>query len=81
MRLEPIFKNNKISSNSQKNNEVMNLLNKKHKLDRTLQISLEKEKANMHVHNSNKIHNENNGNFSFSSTLKLNNNIIIKKKV
>ncbi len=81
MRLEPIFKNNKFSSNSNKNNEIITLLNKKHKLDRSLQISLEKEKVNLNLENSKKIFTENCSHFSFSSTLKLSNNIIIKKKI
>lgn len=81
MRLEPIFRKNKLSSNSNKNNEIITLLNKKHKLDRSLQISLEKEKANLNLENSKKIFTENCSHFSFSSTLKLSNNIIIKKKI
>ncbi len=77
MRLEPIFKNNKLSSKSDKNKEILNLLSKKHKLDRTLQISLEKEMYNKSCQSNE----SNEATFSFSNTLKLNSNIIIKKKI
>jgi hypothetical protein len=67
--LEPIFSKNKISSSGNKNEEIIKLLNKKHKLDTNLQILLEKARKNSNTD-------------KFSQNIKINNvtKILIKKK-
>ncbi len=76
LRLEPIFKNNKLYSNREKNDEIINLLKKKQMLDRNLQFSLEKERSNLIREQSLNLG-------SFTNSLKIGNhiNLTIKKKI
>lgn len=80
IRLESIFKDNQkryvsVSRGEGKDNNINSLLNKKHKLDRGLQIALESAGKNAR---RNVDFNFNTP--SFSSTLSLKTNITIRKK-
>ncbi len=73
IRLEPIFsqksynKSNMISADQRNNCEFINLLNKKHKIDRKLQLSFESAMKNSYEN-------------KFSNLMKLNVCLQLKKK-